>query len=121
MSCACKANPAIRVGDYGVAFVFEVLDAGSLGECESPCDAEPVDVSAGVFTVIFTDPQGNSTTFVAPDVTLSTDGTDGRFQVVVPAGLFDVAGPWRRQARVVVSGKRWTSPIECFDVLPNLD
>lgn len=120
-SCGCSSEGEIHVGDHGMIVVFEVLDADSVDDCESACDAEPIDVSGGVFTVIFTDPDGAATSYTAPDVTLSTDGSDGRFELEVPSGLLNAPGIWRRQGRVVVNGRRWSSAIKCFEVLPNLD
>ncbi len=121
MTCGCASKGELRVGDFGMIFAFEILDAETVDECGSTCDAEPIDVSSGVFAVLITDPEGTTTTYAAPDVTLSTDGTDGMFELEIPTGLFDAPGVWRRQGRVTVGGRRWSSPIVCFEVLPNLD
>lgn len=52
--------------------------------------------------------------------TLSTDGLDGRMQITVGANVFNAAGLWELQVRLIKNGLEYNSNVVKFRVYSNL-
>jgi len=50
----------------------------------------------------------------------TTDGTDGKIQIISDATLFTVPGDWKIQASVTIGTSTWNSNIKNFLVQANL-
>jgi hypothetical protein len=79
-----------------------------------------IDISAAITTkeFIFRKPNGTETTVNASFISSGTGG--GLTYTVTSSSFFDVAGIWRVQAIVTVSGTIWKTAIGQFEVEPNL-
>lgn len=93
-------------------------DIGTIVELTLQENGTAVDLSsATTLQIIFRKTDGTTVTKTA---SFSTDGTDGKIRYQSVAGDFNVAGPWRVQARVVMGGKDLKSSVAEFSVLENL-
>lgn len=101
--------PVIQQGNIGTIFVFTLFDQ----------DAVIVDLSsASVLEVLFQKPDRTNFTRTA---TLTTDGTDGKFQYTTIAGDLDQAGDqWERQGRVVLPSGDFKTNVIHFPVKRNI-
>lgn len=123
--CCDAGGMQMHVGDFGVPFVFEVLDtpAGYDPCTDDPCSLGPVNIAAFVSaTVWLTKPDGTvvAKTSGAGDVVLTTAGTDGKYQYVIEPGILDQSGTYRIQGRIEMPTFGRSSGEVCFKVLPNL-
>lgn len=103
-------QPVIQVGNVGTVFVFTVIDQ----------DNQIVNLStATVLEAYFRRP--DRTTFLRTG-SLTTDGTDGKFQYATIAGDLDVAGDcWKRQGHVSIpSLGEFKTEVKEFSVKGNL-
>lgn len=81
-------------------------------------DDEIVDISgATTKQIIIQNPNGASTTYTA---SFMTDGTDGQLYYETQSGELDIVGTWKCQAKVVLSGGTYRSPVQSFRVNNNL-
>ncbi len=94
----------IHVGDIGTVYTLYLRD----GET-------PVDIStATTKQITFQDPTGTNNVKTAE---FSTDGTDGILTYTFASGDIDLAGRWKTQAKVILSGgDTWFSSEESFIV-----
>lgn len=107
--------PVHQVAAVGSVFIFTVRDQA--GNIVNLATAVRLDAKfrAG--------PKGATKTFSLPDTTLTTDGSDGKFQYVTAAvGDLDVAHDcWQRQGDVDVPGLySGGTEVKTFAVKPNL-
>lgn len=104
--------PVIQQGAIGVVFIFTVKDeTGAIVDLSTATQLDAV-FRAG--------PNGTPKTFAG---TLTTDGTDGKFQYVTAATTdLDVANDcWQRQGLVTVPGfYTGHTEVRKFPVKPNL-
>jgi len=100
----------IRYGDVGAQFNFTITKAdGSVEEGLATATSK---------TVIFTKPNGTS---ITKDLSLTTDGTDGKVYYVTVEGDLDVVGIWRLQVAFTLSGgNHFKTNIRTFKVHANL-
>jgi len=101
-------NPEIHVGDYGTNFIVTIYDQ----------DGVVFNVSSATSLAIrFLSPSGISTDKTATPL---TDGIDGKIIYAVEDGLFDEAGEWKYQAKIVFAGGNWTTNRIKFSVYGNI-
>ena len=101
------AAEELHVGDVGTTILVTIKDDGSA-----------VDVSsASPITYTFCRPDGSTFTKTG---SLNTSGTDGKVKYVTTSGVIDVAGKWRYQVTVTISGSTWNSDIGTLTVHKNL-
>lgn len=98
----------IHVGDIGTSFQVTVNDQSGI------VDLSNVDN----MYILFRKPD-DSFKQVVPN--LLTDGTDGKIQYVTQAGDLDQFGTWQIQARVVFGTDVYSTDIQRFKVLRNLN
>lgn len=98
----------IHVGDIGTAFIITI---------KNEADAI-VDISTAVSkTVYFKKP---STEIISKNAVLTTDGADGKMQVVTTSGDIDQKGRWIGQAKVEFVGGQWYTNNFIFNVEGNI-
>lgn len=101
--------PEIHVDNIGTIFRAEIRNQ----------DNVIVDLSAAT-TLEMRFRKPDRATVLIKTAVVVTDGSDGQIQYITIAGDLDVAGPWIRQARVVIpAGEFWTEKIT-FDVKDNI-
>ena len=101
------AADEIHVGDIGTVFEVTIKDGDSV-----------VDVSsASTMQLLFLKSDKTTLTKTA---THKTDGTDGIIQYATISGDLDVAGTWKLQAYIVISGNSWKSDVATFVVHANI-
>lgn len=81
-------------------------------------DGAVLDISsATVKQIILQTPTGVSTTYTASFV---TDGTDGKIYYETVSGELNIAGTWKTQGKIVISGGTYRSPVQSFRVNNNI-
>lgn len=101
------AAEEIRVGDIGTSIIVTIKDDGSA-----------VDVSSATpITFTFCKPNGTNVTKTG---VLNTTGVDGKVKYVTVDGDIDLAGTWKYQVTVTISGSVWTTDIGTLIVNRNL-
>lgn len=99
----------IHVGDIGTAFVVTIKDESN----------NIVDISsASSKTISFRKPDK---TTLSKTASLTTNGTDGKMQVVTASGDLSVKGRWIGQAKVVFAGGQWYTNVFSFEVEGNIE
>lgn len=99
----------IHVGDIGTAFIITVKDESD----------NIVDVSTATLkTISFKNP---SKVIISKSAALTTDGTDGKIQVVTASGDIDQKGRWVGQAKVGFAGGQFYTNVFKFEVEGNID
>lgn len=102
------ATSEIHIGDVGTAIRATIKDE----------DDVAVDVSAATTKqLIFEKPDCTEVTKTA---TFYTDGTDGIIQYLTETSFLNMAGVWRVQAYIVLSGGEWKTDIYEFRVYKNI-
>jgi len=97
-----------RLNDYGSNIILTVIDSSGV----------EFDLSTSIEKkYIFKKPDG---ILIEKDVSLYTDGFDGKLLYVVEQNLLDVTGVWEVQAFVSNPLGRWHSNITSFLVWENL-
>lgn len=100
------AADEIHVGDIGVILEGTITDGSA------------VDVSlASLMEILIESPQKNVLT---KEAVFKTDGTDGIIQYVIQENDFHIAGTWRIQAKVILSGKTFHSDITEITIIETL-
>lgn len=97
----------IHQGDIGTKLLITVTD-----------DGEIVDISSTSFLTIFIK-KPDGTTISRPG-TLETDGTDGKMHYITVSGDLDVAGLYKIQGRIGLSGGSFYTNTSNFKVHCNL-
>ena len=119
----------IYVGDYGMPFVFTAQKYVSGIDLDDPDLAlTAIDISShDSLRIDFVSPSGTLVSYTDATnlaVTLTTDGTDGKFQVLGSSSLFDAAGIWKRQGHVIFPAssptRKWSSEVIRFEVFDGL-
>lgn len=112
MSCPVDAPVTYdpHVADVGTALVGIIVD-----QC-----GDVVDVSAATGITVFLKRPGSNGTVLTKTGVLDTTGTDGKIRYNTIAGDFSVAGIYRVQFRVTISGATWSSRENEFYVKGNL-
>lgn len=98
----------IHVADIGTQFIVTIKDE----------DSAVVNISSATTKQLtFSRPNGTS---LVVSGTLVTDGTDGKMKYTTVSGDLSVAGIYRLQGYVVISGLQLYSDIVSFKVFSNL-
>ena len=112
---------ALYVGDEDVAIELEFRDYSDIDGVAT--DQGALDISsASEIQFKFLKPDGSTTTKSksAGEVTLTTDGTDGKARYKTESSFLDQRGSWRVQGIVTIAGRIHYSEIETIKVLTPL-
>lgn len=99
-----------HVGDIGTAIIIKATEIDDNG------DEQIVDLTTATNMVIRM--QKPDSTIVEKTATLTTDGSDGKFQFISEDGDFDQAGTWKILGIVYFNTSRWATGIEKIKILP---
>jgi len=100
-------TPNLHVGDIGTIVEYTVTDG-----------VNPINISdADTLTITFQKPDGRK---ISKDAALTGDGADGKMHYTIEDGDLSVAGDWKIQAFVVLSGGEWHSSVEILRIMRNI-
>ena len=99
----------IHVNDVGTAFVVTVKDETNT----------IVDISTASVKKIFL--KKPDKTVISKDAVLTTNGTDGKMQIVTASGDLSVKGQWIGQGKVIFPAGQWFTTNFSFEVEGNLE
>ncbi len=107
----CSTEPAIHVGDIGTLFIVTILDeSGDIVNLTAATELE----------ITFKNSRGQNLVVAMPDVSLYTDGLDGKIKYTTVSGDIPYAGTYYIQGRIVTLNTEYHSTIDSFTVEANL-